>query len=87
MNEERKRSMLIHFNDGSKKLLEFSAPVADGDANLAARLKDALDARQLVVEADGALIVIPAGSIKYLQCSPAPKKLPAHAIRGVNIRD
>ena len=29
MNEEQKHSMLIHFNDGSKKLLEFSAPVAD----------------------------------------------------------
>ncbi len=36
MNEEQKHSMLIHFNDGSKKLLEFSAPVADNDANLGA---------------------------------------------------
>ena len=87
MNQEQKRSMLIHFNDGSKKLLEFSAPVADGDANLAARLKEALDASQLVVEADGALIVIPVGSIKYLQCFPVPKKLPAYAIRGVSFKD
>jgi len=87
VNEECKRSMLIHFNDGSKKLLAFSAPVADADANLVARLKEALDASQLLVEADGALIVIPVGSIKYLQCFPAPKKLPAHAIRGVSIKD
>jgi len=27
MNETQKRSMIIHFNDGSKKLLEFPAPV------------------------------------------------------------
>ena len=86
MNEQRKRSMLIHFNDGSKKLLDFSAPVADGDANLAARLKDALDASQLVLEADGAMMVIPVGSIKYLECIPAPNKLPAHAIKGVKIK-
>ena len=82
-----KRSMLIHFNDGSKKLLEFAAPVADGDANLAARLEEALDASQLIVEADGALIVIPVGSIKYLQCFPAPKKLPAYAIKGASLKD
>ena len=54
MNEKHKRSMIIHFNDGSKKLLEFPAPVPDSDANLAARLKEALDARHLVLEADGA---------------------------------
>lgn len=87
MNEKHKRTMLIHFNDGSKKLLEFAAPVPDGDANLAARLKDALDARHLILEADGALIVIPIGSIKYLQTFPAPKKLPAYAIVGAKFKD
>ncbi|HUN70214.1 MAG TPA: hypothetical protein VMU46_15540, partial [Burkholderiales bacterium] len=65
----------------------FSAPVADGDANLAARLKEALDASQLIAEADGALIVIPVGSIKYLECFPAPRKLPAYAIKGVSFKD
>jgi hypothetical protein len=87
MNENQKRSMIIHFNDGSKKLLEFPAPVPDSDANLAAHLKEALDARHLILEADGALIVIPVGSIKYLQSFPAPKKLPAYAIKGVSFGD
>ena len=87
MNARQKRTMIIHFNDGSKKLLEFPAPVADGDANLAARLKEALDARHLVLEAGGAMIVIPVESIKYLQIFPAPTTLPAYAIRGVNFKD
>jgi hypothetical protein len=87
MNESRKRSMLIHFNDGSKKLLEFPAPVPDGDANLGARIREALDARHLIVEADGALIVIPVESIKYLQSFPAPEKLPAYAIKGAKFKD
>ena len=87
MNDKQKRSMIIHFNDGSKRLFEFPSPVADGDANLAARLKEALDARYLVLEADGAMLVIPVESIKYLQSTPAPKKLPAYAITGVRFRD
>jgi hypothetical protein len=87
MNENQERSMIIHFNDGSKKLLEFPTPVPDSDASLASRLKEALDARHLVLEADGALVVIPVESIKYLQSLPAPKKLPAYAIKGVRFRD
>jgi hypothetical protein len=86
MNEKDKRTMIIHFSDGSKKLFEFPAPVADSDATLASRLKDALDARQLILEANGTLMVIPVESIKYLECFPAPKKLPAHAIKGVTFK-
>jgi hypothetical protein len=78
--------MLIHFNDGSKKLLEFSAPVADNDANLAVRLKEALDASHLIVEADGALIVIRSGasstssaSRRRKSCPPTPSR--AQALR------
>ena len=87
MDDTKKRSMLIHFNDGSKKLVEFPAPVSDGDANLAARLGEALAARHLILEANGALIVIPAESIKYLESFPAPTKLPAYAIKGAKFRD
>ena len=34
-----KRTMIIHFNDGSKKLLVFPTPVPDSDVNLAVRLR------------------------------------------------
>jgi hypothetical protein len=87
MNEAHERSMLIYFNDGSKKVLEFPAPAHDSDANVAARINEALDARHLVLEAEGALVVIPVASIKYLQSFPAPRKLPAYAIKGVRFKD
>jgi len=87
MNEKQKRSMIIHFTDGTKKVLEFPQQVADGDASASARLKDALDARHLVVEADGALLVIPFENVKYIQSYPAPKKLPAGVIRGASFKD
>ena len=84
MTEQRR--LIIHFVDGSKKLLEFPKQVTD-DASMAARLKEALEARHLVIEADGALVVIPFENIRYLQAYPAPKKLPAYAIRGASFKD
>jgi hypothetical protein len=82
-----KRGIIIHFMDGSKKLLEFPQQVADTDASAAAKLKEALEAGKLVIEAEGALIVIPFDNVKYLQVYPAPKKLPAGVIRGASFKD
>ena len=81
------RRLIIHFTDGTKKVLEFPQQVADGDAMMAARLKEALEARHLVLEADGALVVIPFENIRYLQAYPAPKKLPSYAIKGASFKD
>ena len=87
MDEKQKRGMLITFTDNSKKLLEFPPQVAEGDPTAAARLQEALEARHLVLEVEGALIVIPFESIKYLQVHPAPKKLPPGVIRGASFKD
>jgi len=86
MNE--KRGIIIHFTDGSKKVLEFPQQVADADvATAAAKLKEALEARHLLIQAEGALIVVPFENVKYLQVYPAPKKLPGYAIRGASFKD
>ena len=87
MEEKQKRSMVIHFIDGTKKVLEFPPQLAEGDANLAAKLKEMLEARNLTIEADGALVVIPLDNVKYIQSYPAPKKLPANVIRGASFKD
>ncbi|HEY2338330.1 MAG TPA: hypothetical protein VGI18_13280 [Burkholderiales bacterium] len=82
-----KRGLIIHFIDGSKKLLEFPQQVADSDVAAAAKIREALEARHLVIEADGALVVIPFENVKYLQAYPAPKKLPPNAIRGASFKE
>ena len=87
MSEKEKRGMIIYFTDGTKKVLEFPQQLADGDANLAEKLKTILEARHLTIEADGALVVIPFENIKYLQSYPAPKKLPSGVIRGASFKD
>jgi len=80
------RGMVIHFMDGSKKVLEFPKQVAD-DASAASKIEEALKARHLVVEAEGALLVFPFDNIKYIQVSPAPKKLPGFAIKAAAFKD
>jgi hypothetical protein len=40
-----------------------------------------------VLEAEGALIVIPFENIRYLQVYPVPKKLPSYAIKGASFKD
>ena len=87
MNGRTQRSMIIHFNDGTKKQIAFPAPAADGDGNLAMRIEEALNSRYLVLEAEGSLLVIPVESVKSLQTFPAPHKLPPYAIRGVRFTD
>ena len=82
-----KRGMIIHFTDGTKKVLEFPQQIADSDATAAARVKEALESRHLVLEAEGALVLIPFENVKYVQVYPAPKKLPAGVIRGASFRD
>ena len=82
-----KRGLVIHFMDGTKKVLELPQQVADSDVAAAAKLQQALEARHLVIEAEGALVVIPLDNVKYLQSYPAPKKLPAGVIRGASFKD
>ena len=80
-----KRGIVIHFTDGSSKTLEFPKQAPDDQTQIH-RLKEALEARSLVVEADGALVVIPFENIKYLQSYPAPAKLPDYAIKGASFK-
>jgi hypothetical protein len=84
---DTRRGMIIYFTDGSKKVLEFPQQIAEGDVAAAAKMKEALEARHLVLEADGALLVIPFENVKYVQIYPAPKKLPAGVIKGASFKD
>jgi hypothetical protein len=87
MNDKPNRSMIIHFTDGSRKVLEFPQQLSDTDTSAILRIKELLEARHLVIEAEGALIVIPVENIKYIQVTPAPKRLPGNAIRGASFKD
>ena len=73
------RSLTIHFMDGTNLRLRFPKQAANEHAAVL-KLKEILNTRQLLVEAEGALLVIPFENIKYIQAYPAPKKLPETTI-------
>jgi hypothetical protein len=56
------------------------------DVLMASRIQKALDANQLAIDVDGEMYVIPMSSVKYLQVTPAPEKLPDSVIRGASLK-
>lgn len=77
------RAIIIHYTDGSQMKLDMPVQSPNESAQVI-KLKEALAARHLVVEADGALLIIPFENVKYIQAYPAPAKLPDHAIRAAS---
>ena len=81
-----KRGLLIHFSDGSKIHVEF--PVQASNELIALySLEEILKQRQIIVEVEGAVLVIPFDNIKYFQVFPGTKKLPRHSILGASVHD
>ena len=78
-----KREMTIHYMDGSSMKIDFPVQAPNESAQVI-KLKEALAARHLIIEADGALLVVPFENIKYIQAYPAPSKLPENAIRAAS---
>jgi hypothetical protein len=83
---EDRRDLSIHFIDGSQLRVNFPRQGGTPHATLI-KLNEALAARQLLVEADGGLLVIPFENIKYIQSYPAPENLPPHAIKAAGISE
>jgi hypothetical protein len=79
-----KRGIKVHFSDGSSITVAF--PVQSDNTYARAILGDEiLKSRRLVVQADGALLVIPFENVKYLSIYPSPDELPAHTILGASV--
>jgi hypothetical protein len=74
------RGMTIHFMDGAKLQVDFPKQVKSDEA-VPLRLDKIITHQGLLVEADGALLMIPFANVRYLQVYPAPGKLPDYAIK------
>ena len=78
------RGMTIYFLDGTKMACSFPKQVI-ADDSVSVRLERMFEHDSLLIEADGALLLIPRSSIKYLQVYPAPPKLPDYVIKDATI--
>ena len=78
------RGITIYFLDGTKLSVGFPVQTPNEMAALL-RLEEIIKERQIIVEAEGAVLIIPFESIKYIQGYPAPAKLPRYAIQGATV--
>ena len=78
------RGLTVHFNDGTNASFSFPKQVTH-DEFLASRMDKILEKKALVVEADGAVMVIPYTSIKYLQLHGTAQKLPDYVIKDATV--
>lgn len=81
-----KRGLTVIFCDGTKLQIEFTAQ-ADNESAALLKLEQVLKQRQIIVEVDGAILIIPFENIKYIQGYPAPIKMPGYSIKGASARE
>lgn len=82
--DEVKRGITVFFNDGSKLTFDFPRQSAN-DAAASLKLEDVLKNRYLLLEADGAFLMIPFENVRYVQVYPAPSSVPNHTyIKGAS---
>ena len=81
---ERDRGITIFFVDGTKLKVAFPVQKPNEMAALLG-LEAILKERQIIVEAEGTLLVIPFTNVNYIQAYPAPAKLPEHTIQGATV--
>ena len=82
--KDQQRGITVYFNDGKSMKLDFPKQTAN-DIAAGMRLKEIFAARQILAEIDGALVVIPFESIKYVVAHPSPPTLPEYVIKGASI--
>lgn len=80
----QERGVMIHFVDGTRLNVVFPVQAPNETAALIA-LEEIIKQRHMLVEADGAAMLIPFDNIKYLQVYPAPAQMPRHSIKGASV--
>ena len=81
------RGLKVHFSDGSSLSVTFQRQTQNESA-AQLKLDDVLERRQMLLEVEGALLVIPFEHVKYLQLYPAPALVRGHTyITGARVAD
>jgi hypothetical protein len=88
---KRARALTLHFIDGTKISFDFPEQTSSV-AGKSMKLEDFINSSNVLIEADGSLLVFPMANIKYVQFSiteafdPDVMKLPSSLIRHATIR-
>jgi hypothetical protein len=86
---ERDRQLTLHFNDGSRIAFDFPEQTSDETARQM-KIAQFLAAKNVVIEADGSVLIFPVANIKYIALAGVPlgrgSALPRAMIRGARVR-
>ncbi|MNZ20225.1 hypothetical protein D3C78_372790 [compost metagenome] len=80
------KHLYVHFNDGQRMALRFPQQ-SDDPGEVARGIRKQMESTSISIEVDGDLLIIPRNSIKYLQISPAPMRLPETTVLGAEVID
>ena len=85
MNEKTKGILTIYFVDGSEQKFEYTRVGAQDEYkySIAGIIQEALSQNQLLLELEDRVLIIPFQSIKTIELSPPPPKLPGYALKDV----
>jgi hypothetical protein len=81
---ENERGITIYFVDGTNLRVTFPVQLPNDMAVLLG-VQEILKERQIIVESEGSLLIIPFTNVKYIQAFPAPVKLPKTTISGATV--
>ena len=85
MNEEIRRNLKIKFMDGTEQLFEYSLAKGREKHSLGALIKETLNAKNLVLELQDRVMIIPFQNIKSIEIAPGGEILPEYAVRNVKV--
>ncbi len=83
---EATRFLTVHYLDGTSETFSFAKQAVD-QFDMMNRLHTAMTSDRIVIEANERLHIIPVTSIKRVEFSPLPEKLPQGIIKGANLHD
>ena len=83
---EANRFLTVHYLDGTHETFSFPKQATD-QFDMMSKLNAAMTADRFTIEADGRLHIIPLSSIRRLEFSPVPGKLPQGVIRGAALNE
>lgn len=77
----RDRILTLHFTDGTSMSFDFPEQTTHAVARRL-KIEDFLNSSNVIVEADGSVMIFPVANIKYIQIMP-PGGIPEEILRGV----
>ncbi|WP_236172751.1 hypothetical protein [Pseudomonas pseudonitroreducens] len=78
------KHLYLHFSDGQRLALRFPQQ-SDDPTEVARGIRKQMESPVISIEVDGDLLIIPRTSIKYLQISPAPMRMPETTVLGAEL--